>query len=123
MKKIIIPFVLLIIVGLGIYYFGFRNKIDIVGTSTQPSEVSGAVINIRNYTFNPATLSVKIGTKVTWINDDTAPHTIVSDSGDLLNSEMLSPGQSFSFTFNDVGTVNYHCGVHLPMKGSIIVTN
>ncbi|MFA6365471.1 MAG: cupredoxin family copper-binding protein [Candidatus Paceibacterota bacterium] len=122
MKKIIVIFIVLAVVGLG-YYFVANNKSDIKESPSQASEVTGVVVDIKNFSFNPSTVSVKVGTKVTWTNNDVAPHTIVSDSGNLFSSESLSPGQSFSFTFNTVGTVNYHCGIHPPMKGSVVVTN
>lgn len=83
---------------------------------------SNMAVNIQGFAFSPATLTVKTGTKVTWTNNDTAPHTVTSDSGNLLNSPTLSPGQSFSFTFTTPSSVSYHCAIHSMMKGTIIVT-
>jgi len=79
------------------------------------------VIDIKNFAFNPAILTVKTDTTVTWINNDSAPHTITSDVDNLLDSVTLTPGQSFSFTFTNAGTTNYHCALHPRMKGQIIV--
>ena len=76
-----------------------------------------------NLAFNPATLTVKAGTKVTWTNNDSVLHTVTSDSGGVLGSTNIPPGQSFSFTFTAPGTVSYHCAVHPSMKGSVTVTN
>jgi plastocyanin len=78
-------------------------------------------ISIKNFSFDPATLSVKTGTKVTWTNNDSTSHTITSDSGSLLNSGTLAPGQSFSFTFTKDGTISYHCSIHPTMKGGVTV--
>ena len=78
-------------------------------------------VSIQGFAFNPQTLTIKAGTKVTWTNNDTVSHTVTSDSGNLLNSPSIAPGQSFSFTFTDAGTVNYHCAIHPMMTGSIVV--
>ena len=78
-------------------------------------------INIKDFSFNPSIITVKVGTKVVWVNNDTVSHTITSDSGTLLNSSAISPGQSFSFTFMSLGSANYHCSIHPNMKGVIIV--
>lgn len=85
-------------------------------TNVAPANVT---VNITNFSFNPSTLNIKTGTKVTWINNDTVAHTITSDSSNLLHSPLLSPGQSFSFTFNTPGSENYHCSVHPMMTASI----
>lgn len=84
---------------------------------------SSMTVSIKNFAFSPSTLSVKVGTKVTWTNNDSVPHTVTSDSGGLLNSPTLSPGQSFSFTFSTPGSTAYHCAIHTMMKGTITVTN
>ena len=86
-------------------------------TPTAPSSVS---INIANFSFSPQNVSIKTGTKVTWTNNDSVPHTVTSDTG-LFDSKNLSSGQSFSYTFNTPGSINYHCNIHTMMKGSIIV--
>jgi amicyanin len=86
-------------------------------TSTPVVEVLNK-IDISGFIFNPTSLTIKKGTAVTWTNSDTAPHSIKSDT---FNSPMLSKGQSFSFTFNEVGTFDYVCSVHPVMKGKIIV--
>lgn len=96
-----------------------NGVIQIQGTNTNVLKTSS--ISIKNFLFNPETAIIKTGTKVTWVNNDTVSHTIVSDSGNLFNSGDLSPGQSFSFTFVNVSTVDYHCSIHPTMKGKIIV--
>ena len=84
-----------------------------------PSSVS---VNIQNFAFVPSTLSIKKGTKVTWTNNDSVAHTVTSDSGSLLNSGTIQPGASFTFTFTNTGSTNYHCAVHPMMKGNIVVS-
>ncbi|MDD5318708.1 MAG: cupredoxin domain-containing protein [Candidatus Pacebacteria bacterium] len=93
-----------------------------ISTSTKPVAAS-ITISIKNFAFNPSTVNIKTGTKVTWTNNDGAPHTVTSDSENLLESPILSPGQSFSFIFNKNGSTSYHCSIHPMMKGNIVVTN
>lgn len=64
---------------------------------------------------------MKAGTKVTWTNNDGAPHTVTSDSG-AFGSQTLNQGNTFSFTFTSAGTFPYHCAFHPGMKGTVIVT-
>jgi plastocyanin len=73
-----------------------------------------------NFAFSPATLTVKTGTKVSWTNKDTVTHTVTADQG-AFNSGLLSPGNSFSFTFTQAGTYSYHCNIHHSMMATIIV--
>ena len=90
------------------------------GSTTNNTTVSSNSVAIQNFAFNPATLTVKAGTKVTWINQDSTTHQVVSDTG-VFNSGDLSSGQSFSFTFDKAGNYPYHCAVHPSMAGTIVV--
>jgi len=85
-------------------------------TTTLPQ--SSASVAIRNFAFTPSALTVAAGTTVTWVNEDSAPHTLKSDS---FASGKLGRGDSFSFTFRETGAYTYVCGIHPSMKGKIIV--
>jgi amicyanin len=87
------------------------------------SSASGQIhdVAISGFAFSPAELSIKAGDTVTWTNEDSAPHTIISDSGNEIGSETLSNGQTYSHTFNTAGTFDYHCSIHKSMKAKIIV--
>ena len=85
------------------------------------SAVADNSVVMKDFTFSPVLLTVKKGTTVTWTNQDSAPHTVTSDSGSELSSEKLSNGQSYSHTFNGAGTFEYHCGVHPTMKAKVVV--
>lgn len=93
--------------------------------ASTPAAPAGSpdTITIRNFAFSPAAFTVKPGTTVTWVNDDSAPHTIVSDDGAPVSftSPQLSTGASFSQLFNQAGTYTYHCSIHPSMKGTIVV--
>jgi len=76
-------------------------------------------VNIDNFTFEPAQLTVKVGTTVTWKNRDDIPHTIVSAG--KFKSKALDTDDSYSFTFTTPGTYKYFCYVHPHMTGTIVV--
>lgn len=78
-------------------------------------------VNIHNFSFTPQTLTVPVGTKVTWINRDDVPHTVVSTDKKTIVSPALDTDERFSYTFTTAGTNDYHCSVHPKMKGTIIV--
>ena len=75
---------------------------------------------IENFSFVPATLTVKAGTKVTWVNRDDVPHT-ATDTDKRFNSKALDTDDHFDFTFSEPGTYNYFCALHPKMTGQIIV--
>jgi plastocyanin len=80
-------------------------------------------VEIEDYAFKPGSITVKKGTTVKWTNKDDVQHDIVADtSGSGLGSELLSKGQSYSFTFDTAGAFTYHCGPHPYMKGTVTVT-
>lgn len=90
------------------------------GCTQQESAPAANTITIKGSAFNPSTLTVKVGTNVTWINQDGMPHTVTSDSG-LFDSGSLSSGNTFVYMFNTPGTYDYHCSIHPPMTGKIVV--
>ena len=84
---------------------------------------TGALVAIRNFTFSPATVRVKPGTTVTWINcepEGIDAHTSTSDDA-LWDSPFLEPGATYSHTFAATGTYDYHCLPHPFMQGVVIV--
>jgi plastocyanin len=84
---------------------------------------SGVTIDIKNYAFAPATATVAVGTKVTWVNEDTVPHTVTTTSGPAsFDNGQVAPGASFSAIFETAGTYSYYCADHPNMKATITVT-
>ena len=78
-------------------------------------------IEIKDFAFNPQTLTVKSGEKVTWVNRDEEPHTIVSVEKQFKKSTALDTDQEFTITAGAPGTYNYFCSVHPKMTGTIVV--
>lgn len=84
----------------------------------------GASVSIQGFAFKPADLTVKVGTEVTWTNNDPMAHTATSLPGApaAFDSGVVAPGGTFSFTFTVVGTYPYYCKIHPFMLGNVTVT-
>jgi plastocyanin len=78
-------------------------------------------IEIKDFAFNPQTLTVKSGEKITWINRDEEPHTVVSVQKQFKKSTALDTDQQFIITAGAPGTYTYFCSVHPKMTGTIVV--
>lgn len=78
-------------------------------------------IEIKDFAFNPQTMTVKSGEKVTWINRDEEPHTVVSVEKQFKKSTALDTDQEFTITAGAPGTYTYYCSVHPKMTGTIVV--
>ncbi|MEQ0559974.1 cupredoxin family copper-binding protein [Amycolatopsis sp. NEAU-NG30] len=79
-------------------------------------------VMMQDYAFSPASLTVRVGDTVTWMQHDTAPHDVVTTSAPVaFRSPQLSAGQSWSYTFRQPGTYAYYCSVHPDMRASVTV--
>jgi plastocyanin len=77
---------------------------------------------IDNFSFDPPTLTVPVGTKVTWTNRDDVPHTATSTAKPKsFDSKTLDTDGKFSHVFTAPGSYEYFCAVHPKMTGKIIV--
>jgi plastocyanin len=89
--------------------------------SAQP--VATDKVTMQNIAFTPANITVKKGATVTWTNQDAVEHTVTENDGkNGPSAPPLSQGQSYTFTFNEVGTFHYHCTIHSEMTGTVTVT-
>jgi plastocyanin len=91
--------------------------------SAAPSSAGGgaSAVTIQNFSFNPQTVTVKIGTKVTWTNQDSTAHTVTFDTGGA-KSGNLAQGATYDQTFSSAGSLTYHCSIHPSMTGTVMVT-
>ena len=78
-------------------------------------------IEIKDFAFSPKTITVKSGEKITWINRDGEPHTVVSVEKRFKKSSALDTDQEFTITAGAPGTYSYFCSVHPKMTGTIVV--
>ena len=94
------------------------------GESTDTTESAGGDeqrIEIANQAFDPETVTVAVGTTVTWVSaDPNLPHTSNSED-EIWFSGTLNEGDEFPFTFDEPGTYAYFCEVHPTMTGTIVV--
>ena len=107
------------LLGLALITFGVVLAVYGRGTATAPAANANEIV-IQNFAFEPATLTVKAGTKVTWVNRDEEPHTATA-TDKRFNSKTLENGDTFSTEFNQPGTYKYYCALHPKMTGQVIV--
>lgn len=89
---------------------------------TQAAAPAGPnAVNIDGFAFTPATLTVKAGTTVTWVNHDEEPHTVAANDGGF-HSPGMGAGATYTFTFTKAGTFAYICSIHPFMKATVVVT-
>ena len=89
-------------------------------TASDQSSAAAAEVKIDNFVFGPQTLTVPVGTTVTWTNKDDIPHTVVSTDG-VFKSKVRDTDEQFSYTFTKPGTYPYYCSVHPKMTGTVVV--
>jgi plastocyanin len=79
-------------------------------------------VHIQNTAFNPEVVTILVGEAVEWHNHDAVPHTATADLG-LFDSGTLNNGDTFQFTFSEVGVITYHCLIHSGQTGTVVVVN
>lgn len=94
----------------------------ILATSMTGCEDSAqAIVNIENFTYQPAFINVTAGTTVTWVNHDPVDHTVTADDGSFDSGIIAGDGGMFNFTFSEPGAYEYHCSLHPSMTGEVFV--
>ena len=94
-------------------------------------------MDIKDFAYAKQHIKIKKGTKVTWTNRDSVQHNVMAEHDgagavhdapksneidpDRLAGPLLAQGESYSFTFTEVGSQPYHCSPHPDMKGSVTV--
>jgi hypothetical protein len=78
-------------------------------------------IEIVDFSFQPSTITVPVGTTVAWINHGSAEHTVTFEDG-TFNSGNIAGGSGFKHVFLQPGTYSYHCSIHPNMIGQVVVT-
>ena len=89
--------------------------------SARAAPLEGTEITIRNFAFQPATLTVPAGSKVVWINRDDEPHLVVSAGGLFPASPALDTDDRYAAVLAKPGTYTYFCSIHPHMVGTIVV--
>jgi plastocyanin len=108
-----------------------RRVVTVVGSAvavsllpllpSPPARAQTASVSIVNFSYDPNPITIPVGGTVTWVNQDTAPHTATEDHN-AWTSPVLNTGDSYSHTFTQPGTYTYYCVIHPgTMHGSIVV--
>jgi plastocyanin len=138
----VMTFVVAVAVSMGYYQFVYIPQANAKPTLPEevlnPPEVTevsiaeGASLESNGQFFVPkdARGTIGISNKVVWTNTDVTGHTVTTDDGyvDLISGEfnsieqlgaILMPGETFEFTFTEVGLYPYHCEPHPWMQASV----
>jgi plastocyanin len=94
------------------------------GDATTPAEASTApgTVAMKDIKFIPARLTVKVGEKVTWRNDDPLDHNVIAQEGADFKSRAFGQGGTYTFTPKTAGTIKYVCTLHPGMDGELVVS-
>ena len=88
------------------------------GTASSQSRTE---VKIRDFMFAPKTLTVPVGTTITWTNNDDDPHTVASTDKTTFKSSALDTGEKYSYTFTKPGKYAYFCSIHPKMTAEVVV--
>jgi plastocyanin len=86
-----------------------------------PSAAGSDAVVISNYSYAPVSATVKVGTTITFTNDDAVEHTATSDTPGVFDTGTLNKGNAAHVKLNKLGTFSYHCSFHAFMHGAIKV--
>ena len=131
-KKIVAGILLILVLVIGILLGTKKTAAPTTQSSSQviPSQNNNAnsttskatgEVTMTNMMFTPSQITIRKGEAVTWNNKDKVAHTVIADSGNGPTSDKIEPGASYSYTFKDSGSYQYHCDIHSAMHGTIVV--
>jgi plastocyanin len=90
------------------------------GSRTGTAPVAVNSVSIKNFAFAPGTIRVKVGTTVTWTNNDQDAHTVTAMDRSF-SSRPLNTGDTYHYTFNKPGSYTYLCTIHPFMTATVVV--
>jgi plastocyanin len=102
-----------------------EKDLIIEGDVIMPTKVSRPGCEADDRCYVPSLIIIEKGKQVTWVNEDSAFHSVTSgfydEPDDLFDSGHLDPFESYTLTFDEVGVYDYFCTLHPWMKGQVIV--
>jgi plastocyanin len=120
-SSIIPPVLVAVVVAVAALLFSHGSGSSTSAGSSAAPVAGNVTIDISNFMYSPAVVTVKVGSTITVINEDETEHTATSDSEGVFDTGTLTKGQSMRFKVNKVGTFSYHCSFHAFMHGTIKV--
>lgn len=133
LKKIIIIGIVavfaIIIISLVISYSSIEKipeePVVVTGDVIMPTKASRPGCEEADRCYIPSIFTINSGNQVTWVNEDSAFHSVTSgfydEPSDLFDSGHLDPYESFTFDFDEKGTYDYFCTLHPWMEGQVLV--
>jgi len=127
---VVIAVIILVTIALAFSNYSFEENVEetdltIKGDVIMPTKVSRPGCEENDRCYIPSLIVIEKGKQVTWINEDSAFHSITSGyygaPTDLFDSGHLDPFESYTLTFDETGTYDYFCTLHPWMKGQVIV--
>ncbi len=94
-------------------------------SSSSAPKVSGtpvSAISIKGGKYRPKNVTIKVGSTLTWTNNDDVPETVTSDTPGLFDSGQIAPNATWSYTFTKAGVFPYHCTGKTGAYGTVTVT-
>jgi plastocyanin len=91
-----------------------------LGTAPSPAPATAPMVHIKDFAYHSATLTVKPGTTVRFVNDDGEAHTVTATDRSY-DSAGMDTGDAWTHTFAKPGTYTYFCALHPYMKGVVVV--
>ncbi len=127
---VVIAVIILVTIALAFSNYSFEENVEetdltIKGDVIMPTKVSRPGCEENDRCYIPSLIVIEKGKQVTWINEDSAFHSITSGyygaPTELFDSGHLDPFESYTLTFDKTGTYDYFCTLHPWMKGQVIV--
>jgi len=107
--------------GGGGYSSGASAKPSGSSSPTQVAAAGSSAVEITNFKFSPASITVKKGARVDVTNDDSVTHTVTADDGNSFDTGDLADGASKTISVSKPGTYAFHCTIHPYMHGTLVV--
>lgn len=107
----------LAVIVFGLALIGIGKSAASAGETAQTSRT--VTVDIVNFAYRPANLTIGRGSKVVFANTSGTAHTATRRGS--FSTGRIKAGRSASVTFNQRGTVRYHCTIHPFMKGKVVV--
>ena len=102
-----------------------ETQAETAEAQTETEAASGGeeiTVRMKDFAFDPQEVEAQVGQKITWVNEDDAPHNAVAQGGGDLKTDTFEKDGSDSYTVEEAGTIEYICTVHPEMTGTITVT-
>jgi plastocyanin len=127
---VVIAVIILVTIALSFSNYSFDENVEetdltIKGDVIMPTKVSRPGCEENDRCYIPSVIVIEKGKQITWVNEDSAFHSITSGyygtPTELFDSGHLDPFESYTLTFDETGTYDYFCTLHPWMKGQVIV--